>query len=31
MTQGRLNVIWWVLGPPLQFLYELFTTFYPSF
>jgi Zn-dependent protease len=31
MTQGRLNVLWWVLGPPLRFLYELFTTFYPSF
>jgi Zn-dependent protease len=29
MSQGRLNVLWAVLGPPLRLLYELFTSFYP--
>lgn len=31
ITQGRLNVLWEVLGPPLRLLYEIFTRFYPVF
>jgi len=31
MSAGRVNVLWAVLGPPLRFLYELSTSFYPVF
>lgn len=31
LTLGRLNVLWIFLGPPLDFLYQLFTHFYPVF
>jgi Zn-dependent protease len=31
ISLGRFNPIWTFLGPPLRFLYELFTNFYPSF
>jgi Zn-dependent protease len=31
MTQGRFNLLWQILGPPLRALYELFTHFYPVF
>jgi Zn-dependent protease len=31
ISQGRLNVLWVVLGPPLRLLYEMFTRFYPVF
>ncbi|MBI5960497.1 MAG: site-2 protease family protein [Chloroflexi bacterium] len=31
MTQGRFNLLWEILGPPLRLLYELCTNFYPVF
>jgi Zn-dependent protease len=31
MPFGGFNLLWSVLGPPLRFLYELFTSFYPLF
>jgi Zn-dependent protease len=31
MTQGGIDLLWGVLGPPLRFLYELFSGFYPVF
>ncbi|MBN2303671.1 MAG: site-2 protease family protein [Anaerolineae bacterium] len=31
MSMGRLDLLWGILGPPLRFLYGLFTSFYPSF
>lgn len=31
MSRGHLDILWTVLGPPLRFLYELFTSLYPSF
>lgn len=31
MTQGRMNVLWSILGPPLRLLYEMCTSFYPWF
>ncbi|MBN1680876.1 MAG: site-2 protease family protein [Anaerolineae bacterium] len=30
-VMGRFNLLWIILGPPLEFLYELLTGFYPSF
>jgi Zn-dependent protease len=29
MSAGRFNLLWMVLGPPLRFLYQAFTSFYP--
>jgi len=31
LTQGRINPLWSVLGPPLRALYEVFTGLYPVF
>jgi len=31
MSQGRFDILWGILGPPLRALYELFTHFYPVF
>ena len=31
VTAGGINPLWTVLGPPLSFLYETFTGFYPVF
>lgn len=31
LSRGQLDILWAVLGPPLRFLYEALTHFYPSF
>ena len=31
MTGGSIDILWGILGPPLRFLYETFTSFYLSF